>query len=363
MLFKHPLIPIDRRENNSVLAPMYYLLCPKVLREDLTLISYDIIGDVHGCADMLHGLLDQLGWEHQPDGTHSHPDPDRKAIFVGDLVDRGPKQLETLQTVRAMVDAGSAQVVMGNHEFNAVSYATLHPASTGEYLREHSERNTSQHRAFLEQLSDAEKDYWIDWFRTLPLWLELDGLRVVHACWHQDSIDLLTREFGGATFPEGDEAFLKANTKQDPIWEAIEVILKGPEIELAPHRLPNYLDKEEHVRKLARARWWVPSPSSIRDLIDLPEDTLDESKRPYPPIPESPCTQHDLRCTYSDSIPVFYGHHWRKWEPSQIDDWTLTTACVDFSAVKGGPMAAYQWSGETEIDPTHYRHYPPDSAN
>ncbi len=86
--------------------------------------AYDIIGDVHGCADKLEGLLGKLGFEERA-GVYRHPE--RQAIFVGDLIDRGPQQVETLNLVHAMVETGSAKVVMGNHEFNAISYATLNP--------------------------------------------------------------------------------------------------------------------------------------------------------------------------------------------------------------------------------------------
>ena len=84
--------------------------------------------------------------------------PERQAIFVGDLVDRGGEQLRVLEIVKRMVDAGSAQIVMGNHEFNAICYATEYPAGSGQYLRKHTEKNDNQHRAFLEQLTDEQRD-------------------------------------------------------------------------------------------------------------------------------------------------------------------------------------------------------------
>ena len=57
---------------------------------------------------------------------------------------------------------------------------------------------------------------------------------------------------------------------------------------------------------------------------------------------------------YSSDVPVVFGHHWRTWEPNLGVDWTPTTACVDFSAGKGGPLVAYTWSGERVIDPSHF---------
>ena len=95
--------------------------------------GYDIVGDVHGCADKLKGLLGELGYSSH-NGVYSYEgNDDRQAIFVGDLIDRGHQQIETLEIVRAMVKAGSAQVVMGNHEFNAISYSVLNKEIPGEY--------------------------------------------------------------------------------------------------------------------------------------------------------------------------------------------------------------------------------------
>lgn len=85
---------------------------------------FDIIGDVHGCCDELEQLLQLLGYKVQetqpPDpiwGTRvfSHPEG-RKAIFLGDVVDRGPKVLAALRLVRNMVKAGTAHCVPGNHD-------------------------------------------------------------------------------------------------------------------------------------------------------------------------------------------------------------------------------------------------------
>jgi polynucleotide kinase-phosphatase len=85
---------------------------------------FDIIGDVHGCADELEDLLGRLGYskmvinDQEPGWSnmgYSHPDG-RKAIFVGDLVDRGPRVLDTLSIVRNMVQVGSAFCVPGNHD-------------------------------------------------------------------------------------------------------------------------------------------------------------------------------------------------------------------------------------------------------
>ena len=76
---------------------------------------FDIVGDVHGCCDELVQLLTQLGYRANASGVYQPPDG-RKAIFVGDLVDRGPKIPETVRLVKEMVDAGYALCVPGNHD-------------------------------------------------------------------------------------------------------------------------------------------------------------------------------------------------------------------------------------------------------
>lgn len=84
---------------------------------------FDIIGDVHGCADELEDLLGRLGysvqWAGGADGerrvatTAPHG---RRAVFVGDLVDRGPRTPDVLRIVMAMLSAGQAFAVPGNHD-------------------------------------------------------------------------------------------------------------------------------------------------------------------------------------------------------------------------------------------------------
>ncbi len=76
---------------------------------------FDIIGDVHGCFDELVELIIKLGYVEQPGGIWKHPEA-RKLLFVGDLVDRGPKIPEVIRLVMDCANAGSALCVPGNHD-------------------------------------------------------------------------------------------------------------------------------------------------------------------------------------------------------------------------------------------------------
>jgi hypothetical protein len=149
-------------------------------------------------------------------------------------------------------------------------------------MRRHSEQNIEQHQEFLTQLDSEQRNDYLEWFRTLPVWLELeDGLRIVHACWHQESIDFISqRRLPGERL--SDEFIVEANTKRSPLYEACETVLKGPECNLTDSGLPKFLDKADHPRASARIRWWKTDAVDLRDLAEIPDDSLAESRDPYP---------------------------------------------------------------------------------
>jgi protein phosphatase len=76
---------------------------------------FDILGDVHGCADELEDLLATLGYAQAEDGVWRHPEG-RRLVFLGDLVDRGPRIPDVLRIVMRAVEADAALAVPGNHD-------------------------------------------------------------------------------------------------------------------------------------------------------------------------------------------------------------------------------------------------------
>jgi Calcineurin-like phosphoesterase len=295
---------------------------------------FDIIGDVHGQLDKLVALLTHLGYRDSG-GAWRHPS--RSAIFVGDLIDRGPKQLATVDLVRRMVEAGSAQCVMGNHEFNAIAWATADPEHLGEFLRPHRKPgNLQQHQAFLSEVEGTPKhDEVIAWFKTLPLWLDLGGLRIVHACWHQSSIDIL-RAAMGSSQTLTDEMIVMGSRKDHPIFKAIEMVCKGPEVELPPG--VSFKDKEGKVRTEVRVRWWQEDLSTYRKAAIGPPGDMEM-------IPDLSMPAEWVGHPYSGPA-VLFGHYWFTGKPTVISP---RFACLDYSAARDGPLVAYRWDGESEL--------------
>jgi hypothetical protein len=305
--------------------------------------AYDVIGDIHGSADKLHGLLDALGYEHV-DGAHRHPD--RIAVYVGDLIDRGDGQVEVVRTVQAMHEAGSALVVMGNHEFNAIAWGTPRPGSGGGFLRTHDgprgAHNRRQHGAYLAQVGEGSALHraHLEWFRTLPVRLDLGGLRVAHACWHPDSFAVLDK-WVTPGMPLDDAFLVEACTRGTDAYEAVEVVLKGPELHLGPERA--WRDPEGTVRHGARLRWWDDGATTERAIAMIPKGSRTPDGQPYPDLDDSPSAEADA-FRYRDAVPVFFGHYWFTGDPAPA---AAHAVCVDYSAARQGySLVAYRWDRE-----------------
>jgi hypothetical protein len=300
--------------------------------------AYDLIGDIHGHADKLNALLTRLGYARTAQGWKAPAG--RQAVFVGDLIDRGPQQIEVVETVRRMVDSGQALALMGNHELNAIGWATPRRDGSGRYLRDHSESKAAQHREFLQQVGEGSARHleMLEWFKTLPLFLDLGGLRAVHAWWHAPYIEQVGARHRGSQ-PIDDDFLHAAFTHGSPEWRAVEGIAKGLEV-----RLPegvSFRDHSDVERFEVRTRWWMGEDVSLRDAA-----ILDEGQRlqlPNHPM-RSLVDRYDAqRIT---DVPVFIGHYWMQGTPAIMAD---KVACLDWSAAGNGPLVAYRWDGESNL--------------
>lgn len=295
--------------------------------------SYDIIGDVHGYTAVLKRLLRKLGYKSDRKGLWAHP-TGRKAVFIGDLINRGPEVRETLQMVRAMVEAGSALALMGNHELNAICFAF--PDGRGGFLRKHTADSILQHKTTLQDFAGRAGEWgsMLDWFLTLPLFLDLKGLRVVHACWDERAIRVL-RGKNRLTV----EMLRHWNRGDEKTKEAVELLLKGPEVPL-PKKC-DYQDEEGRWRNEVRVKWWIAS----RD-VTFRTAAITEGKRfPDKKIPAKYAARiggYGLK-----EVPVLFGHYGFIKPPEPFTD---NVACVDLGIVRGGCLAAYRWDGEIVLN-------------
>ena len=270
----------------------------------------------------------------------------RQAIFVGDLVDRGSQQLETLAIVRNMVEAGTALITLGNHEFNAVAYATAKEG--GGHLREREPKNDEQHEAFIAAvgLDSSLHRELVDWFKTIPLWLELDGLRVIHACWSEPDLAFV-RQHVSALNSLTDELVVDASTETHQAYASVETLVKGPEVPL-PYCM-SFDDKGGHRRRDVRLRWWDNSATRWNRLLAPGTAIFDADGQRVDSLPDEPIPANVSR-QYDGDVPVIFGHYWFK-EPLVVEN--TKALCVDYSAGAGGPLVAYRFDGESELTADH----------
>jgi hypothetical protein len=296
---------------------------------------YDIIGDIHGHAGELKDLLNKLGYQKNADGIFSRQG--HQAIFAGDFIDRGTQNLAVLRTVMPMVEQGHALAVMGNHEYNAICFHTKHP-ETGVPLRAHSEKNIGQHKTFLAEFG-GEKELLsevIDWFKTLPLFLDLDGLRIVHAEWNFALIQRLKNLSGDHKKFLLDEEFLLNSTIEGSVeHKIVETLLKGSEIDLPEGY--HFEDKDGTARDAVRIKWWQASGDTFRDVAMLNDDQI--HKIPVWPFPPNSIIPYP-----ANEKPVFFGHYWMQ---PPVTILAQNAVCVDYGLAKGGVLCGYKWGGES----------------
>lgn len=155
---------------------------------------FDLIGDVHGCAGELEALLRKLGYRVAPDGPPgyrdyrvSHPE-NRRVVFLGDLVDRGPRAPDVLRLVMGMVEAGRAFCVAGNHDDKWRRYLDGRDVRISHGIQD----TIAQFQVQPPELQVQVHEF----LESLPFHLILDGGRLVVA--HAGLREDLHGETGGA---------------------------------------------------------------------------------------------------------------------------------------------------------------------
>ena len=313
--------------------------------------GYDLIGDVHGCAITLERLLQKLGYK-KVQGVYQHAK--RRVIFVGDIIDRGPRIREALLIVHSMVRQGSAQMVLGNHEFNAISYCTkaeVPGLGKVEYLRPHTANHTRQIAETLEQFAHYPTDWqdFVQWFKTLPLFMEFgdvnagNAFRVVHACWDHELIAAHKARFGNGYF---DTQFIVETAQKDSLSARIKQRLTSG-VDMPLPKGVSVLSSDGYERSSFRTKFWAHRAQTYGELLFQPDPL------PHAIANERISKQHRSQMINYDlnEPPLFVGHYWLKGKPKPIAN---NVACLDYSAVKYGRLVAYRMDGEQQLQAKNF---------
>ena len=300
--------------------------------------GYDLIGDIHGCGLTLIDLLEQMGYSKR-NGVYQHPK--RKVVFLGDIVDRGPNIRLACHIVRDMVEAGHADIVMGNHEYTVVTYLSEARAGMRQpFLRPHTPRNNFIVEQTLEQFANYPQEFneMLDWFLTIPLFREYEHFRVVHACWDHQMIDEYLRRYGTNHITKD---MLPESVQTDSfLYQFLDRMLRGTSLKLPDGR--SMTAKDGMVRQFFRTKFWAGDPQRYNDVIFQPD-----------PLPEdlqhallSEDEKEQLLFYGPDEKPLFIGHYWMSGLPEPI---VPNIACLDYSAVKYGRLVAYRMDTERHL--------------
>lgn len=284
----------------------------------------DVIGDVHGQAEQLMALLQTLGYRMQ-NGAWQHPD--RQAIFVGDLIDKGPEPAQVLMMVRAMVEQGAARLVVGNHELNWVNdayQAFTDPRAFVAATRRHHDRVR-----LVEGFIDADSGLaglqeHFAWLRRQPLFIDEPQLRVVHASWQDEAIRYLKAR--GINCLD-DHGMLHYRDTYSPGHLAMDRIVAGCEHDFFDPPAPSGFRSYRQ-----RVSWWPHDVHQIHPLELVPVPAAQGGYHTHQP-------------------PVFFGHYALWGEPRLLGD---NVAGVDYSATYGGDLMAYRHTLGAALSPSHF---------
>ncbi|WP_413479590.1 metallophosphoesterase [Vibrio hibernica] len=277
------------------------------------------IGDIHGQSHKLEQLLKREDLLNDKDQT-------KIIIFIGDLIDNRDNvdHIAVLERVKSLVDQNRAICIMGNHEFNAVGWCTQ--LANGEYARSRNKTsNQQQHHVFLDEVTQDSAAHlaWVEWFKTLPLFVDLGTVTAIHAYWNDVLINEL-KPYLTETNALKSEHWENAFDPNHPLYGLCEKLLKGPEIDL-PDGV-HFLDKHGTKRTQTRIAWWIPK-EQVTSFTEL-GGMLSNIENTDTPVEDKHLIYH-----LEPQKPVVVGHYTLKSTntPKALSE---KVACVDFSGYK-----------------------------
>lgn len=228
--------------------------------------NIDVIGDVHGEIGALCSLLSRLGY----DGNGNHPD-NRKLVFVGDLVDRGPDSIAVFELVKHLYDQDNAQIVLGNHELNLLIPDPVKPSRPKYKHGNHWFHGKTENMLkktttiqFQRLATKADQLRIQQFLKELPLGLENQDIRVVHACWDPNSVEILRNDKRSLLeiynhyqdiLEKGDYHSKQERALKEQNDNPVKVLSSGKEKGLGEGEKP--FEAGGRIRTIKRAQWWT----------------------------------------------------------------------------------------------------------
>lgn len=287
--------------------------------------NIDVVGDIHGEYEALIDLLAVLNY----DENGNHPEG-RKLVFVGDLCDRGPDSPRVILLVKKLVENGNAQVVLGNHELNILQNKPK--PGTGWYFEERAPKD--HHYLPFESVTPEQKEEIYNFLANLPLALEREDLRVVHAAWNIEAIEKMRTIPLGSVITE----YFKKETEINDFISTSGL--------LAAYRAEEKKFKNE-----------LEDPKAVLPFLDTTAqyNMAHQMMNPMRVLTsgvEQKC-EHSFyaggkwrfveRCTwwntYEDQTPVIVGHFWRKINQEESDPNSLENNVFE-------GIAPLEWHGK-----------------
>lgn len=271
------------------------------LVEQLNPGHLDIIGDIHGELEALETLLASMGYDKEG----RHPD-NRKLVFVGDLIDRGPDSPGVIRLVRKLIENGNAQACLGNHELNLLQQKAKDGA--GWYFEERRLKDKA-YMPFSRPETDLETKEIYAFLARLPVALERADLRIVHAAWQPQAISY---------------------AKNIPLGNAVDCYNKwekdiNQEISSSGLLARYHAERDQWAKELEDPKYPMPFLTATSQY-----NVAHQSMNPLRVLTsgvERVCAQPFFASgkwrfverfawwnEYTEEVPVIVGHYWRKHE-------------------------------------------------
>ncbi len=285
----------------------------------------DIIGDIHGEIDSLHQLLSELGYDR--DGNH--PDQ-RYLVFVGDYCDRGPDSPAVLALVQRLVETQRAFAILGNHELNLLRDDAKE--GSGWYFDSQFQHDQEKFAPF-RSASPSERTSIREFLLGLPVALEREDIRIVHAAWDSAAIAQIRANQNLALLELYEQWHAATQSKLSELKPLVE-----QEKQIWPHELRHKHPAPPMLHGHAQKDVTNQNHNPLRVLTSGLEGTAAE------PFYTSGKWRFAQRLQwwndYDEQTPVVIGHYWR--QPHQIDRSVIGKGDADLFA----EIAPDAWRGK-----------------